>query len=305
VVSDASKSEQQAVRVQSVEVQPRVVESEPVVADDPKSEQQAVRVQGGEVKSVVAEVSKSGQQAVRVQSREVVSDASKSEQQAVRVQSGEVKPVGAQPAVRLDGEADVSNAAAAMSVSHSRSEKVSVEEVDHESEQEFDSIPLTTGLVNEAVVVKTVEKQTAAPVNVHGAEVVQQVVSQMKVKIKSGNTSMRLQLNPKDLGGIEVQMVKSAEGVSVTFFAEQASTGHLLETQMNQLRQSLKDAGVQLTGLNVGQQDQPKQEGGFFRQDRYFGQDFQRSVPRTGMIGKEMERTEEVVRSATEIDYLI
>lgn len=85
----------------------------------------------------------------------------------------------------------------------------------------------------------------------------------MKVRMKGGATSMRLLLNPKELGEIEVQMVRNTQGVSVTFIAEQANTGKMLEIQINQLRQSLKDAVVQLTDLNFSQHDQPKQEGGF------------------------------------------
>jgi flagellar hook-length control protein FliK len=116
---------------------------------------------------------------------------------------------------------------------------------------------------------------------------------------------MRLQLNPKDLGGIEVRMVKSAEGVQVTFFAEQASTEHLLETQMNQLRQSLKDVGVELTGLNVSQHDQPKQEGGFLQQGAYFGSNFQRNPSQAESVAAEVSRPEPLVRSASEVDYWI
>ena len=78
---------------------------------------------------------------------------------------------------------------------------------------------------------------------------------------------MRLQLNPKELGGIEVDMVSSPQGLHVTFFAEQASTGRLLETQLNQLRDSLVDSGVQLSGLNIGQHNTQGQKGGGFSQE--------------------------------------
>ena len=108
--------------------------------------------------------------------------------------------------------------------------------------------------------------------NTQAGDVVQQIMRQMSVTLQSGPTSMRLQLNPKELGAIDVQMVKNAQGVSVTFFAEQASTGRLLETQMNQLRQSLIDSGVQLSSLNIGQHGQPGQQGGSFRQASQFAE---------------------------------
>jgi flagellar hook-length control protein FliK len=184
-------------------------------------------------------------------------------------------------------------------------EKTPVVEIYQESKQDSDPIVVINGSVNETVVVKAAEKWSATQVNVQASEVVQQIMSQMKVKIKSEATSMHLQLNPKELGVIEVQMTRNAEGVSVTFFAEQASTGKLLETQINQLRQSLKDAGVQLTGLNISQHDQPKQEGGFLKQGSYFGQYFQRSAPQIETVNKERERLERIGRSSTEVDYLI
>jgi flagellar hook-length control protein FliK len=159
--------------------------------------------------------------------------------------------------------------------------------------------------IKEAGEVKTAEKLTTSQVNIQSLEVVQQIMSQMKVRIKSGASSMRLQLNPKELGGIEVQMIRNTEGVSVTFFAEHASTGHLLETQMNQLRQSLKDAGVQLTGLNISQQNQPKQEGGFFKQRPFLGQYFQDDSPQIEIANKDGEHRERIGGSLNEIDYLI
>jgi flagellar hook-length control protein FliK len=165
----------------------------------------------------------------------------------------------------------------------------------------LDAMAVTTAPTIETVAVKTVETQ----VNIQAAEVIQQIMGQMKVKIKSGATSMSLQLNPKELGKIDVQMIRNAEGVSVTFFAEHESTGKLLESQMNQLLQSLKDTGVQITGLNVSQQDQPKQEGGFFKQDQHFGQYFQRSATQSETANKESERPERIGRSSSEVDYLI
>jgi len=174
-----------------------------------------------------------------------------------------------------------------------------------ETGQESEPIAITTDPVHETGMVKIAEKNTAPQVNVKAAEVIQQIMHQMKARIKSGATSMRLQLNPMELGGIEVQMTRNAEGVSVTFFAEQASTGHLLETQMNQLRQSLKDAGVQLTGLNISQHDQPKQEGGFFKGHSYSNQYFQSSAPQTETANKERERQERIGGSLNEVDYLI
>jgi flagellar hook-length control protein FliK len=115
-------------------------------------------------------------------------------------------------------------------------------------------------------------KWSTPQINTQAGEVVQQVMRQMSATLQSGPSSMRLHLNPKELGVIDVQMIQSAQGVSVTFFAEQASTGRLLETQMNQLRQSLTDSGIQLSNLNIGQHGQPGQQGGSSKQGLPFAQ---------------------------------
>jgi len=136
-------------------------------------------------------------------------------------------------------------------------------------------------------------------------ELIEQIISQVKPRFKNGETSMRLKLVPEDLGAIEIQMTSNERGVSLNFVTEQAATAQTLEAQSGQLRQSLKDAGFQLTDLNISQQNQPKQEGGFFRQDRQFVQSPRRSVPQSGTAKVEMMRPQRMIGSTHEIDYLI
>jgi hypothetical protein len=136
-------------------------------------------------------------------------------------------------------------------------------------------------------------------------ELVEQIISQVKPRFKNGETSMRLKLVPEDLGAIEIQMTSNELGVSLHFVTEQAATAQTLESQSGQLRQSLKEAGFQLTDLNISQQNQPKQEGGFFRQDRQFVQSPRRSVPQVGAEKVERTRPQRMIGSTHEIDYLV
>ena len=165
------------------------------------------------------------------------------------------------------------------------------------------TIAAATG--TETPLVKEAGNFSIADVNVQTSEVIQQIMSQMKVRMKGGATSMRLLLNQKELGEIEVQMVRNTQGVSVTFIAEQANTGKMLEIQINQLRQSLKDAGVQLTDLNFSQHDQPKQEGGFLKQSPQFSQYLPASTPQTEIMNKVPERPGRIDGLSNEVDYLI
>ncbi len=116
---------------------------------------------------------------------------------------------------------------------------------------------------------------------------------------------MHLKLVPEDLGAIEIQMTSNERGVSLNFVTEQAATAQTLESQSGQLRQSLKEAGFQLTDLNISQQNQPRQEGGFFKQDRQFVQSPRRSVPQSGTEKVERTRPQRIIGSTHEIDYLV
>lgn len=90
--------------------------------------------------------------------------------------------------------------------------------------------------------------------------VMMQMVSSIQSSVQQGQSSLRLQLQPQELGSIDVRLVSSSQGVAVTVFADQASTGRLLEMQIDQLRAALQDAGVQVSHLNVFQQNQPHHE---------------------------------------------
>jgi hypothetical protein len=155
---------------------------------------------------------------------------------------------------------------------------------------------------NEKGIADVVKKSSAAQVDPMTREVVEQITSQMKARIQGGETSISMKLNPEKLGVIEVQMTHSAQGISVSFITEQASTGQLLESQVSQLRQSLKDAGVQLANLNISQHGQSNQEGGGFRQSQQFVQTSRRDVPLAEADeGIQPQR----VGLTSEIDYLV
>jgi flagellar hook-length control protein FliK len=172
-----------------------------------------------------------------------------------------------------------------------------------ELNQRPDAVVAANGPGREAQAVEFNGKMPVRPFHAQAAQVAQQVVRQMKVNLKSGATSMHLQLNPKELGAIEVDMVSSSQGVQVTFFAEQASTGRLLETQLNQLRDSLIDSGVQLSGLNIGNNNTQGQKGGLFGQDTNFAPFTQQSLVENEV--DEVPKMERNIRQASEVDYRI
>jgi flagellar hook-length control protein FliK len=84
--------------------------------------------------------------------------------------------------------------------------------------------------------------------------VIEQIQKGIENSVRQGQSSIRLQLSPQELGNIQIHLISNAHGISVTVTAEHQGTSQLLEAQLNQLRQSLSDAGVQLSNLNINQQ---------------------------------------------------
>lgn len=178
--------------------------------------------------------------------------------------------------------------------------KASAKEIEKES---LEPAPALTAVEKNLTSEKMVERSSNDKIDPANMDVVGQITSQMKTRVKSGETSIRIRLNPEELGAIEVQMTHTSQGVSVSFLTEQTGTSQLLESQANQLRQSLKDAGVQLTNLNISQQHQPTHEGGGFKQSQQFVQNPRREAPQPAPVSEQARPQR--IGSTGEIDYLV
>ena len=91
----------------------------------------------------------------------------------------------------------------------------------------------------------------------HNSGLIRQVSQNIEVLVKTGQPSLKIHLQPNDLqitdlGKIDLHLTSTADGMQVSITAERPVTGLLLERHLNELRQSLSDAGVQLSGLSVG-----------------------------------------------------
>jgi flagellar hook-length control protein FliK len=212
-------------------------------------------------------------------------------------------PVPSQPGVSVKAKPEMENLETRQI--DSTDEKPRPVEKQSKLNQTPDVTVAATDPGKEAAVSESSGKMPLHEANVQATEIVQQVIRQMNVKIKNGPSSMHLQLNPKDLGAIDVEMVNSSQGVHVTFFAEQAGTGKLLESQLTQLRDSLVDSGVQLSGLNISQHNQSGQKGGSFNQENNFARYPEREFTQTETNHKETARTEKIVGQTSEVDYRI
>lgn len=99
-------------------------------------------------------------------------------------------------------------------------------------------------------------------------EVITQVANQIDQMVKTNRSSVRLQLYPEELGHIDLRIVTTKDGISVTMLTEKASTQQVLKSDMDVLKQNIEQAGIQLTNLNINQgQNSNKQQAFDHRQN--------------------------------------
>ena len=92
-------------------------------------------------------------------------------------------------------------------------------------------------------------------------EVINQVANQVDQMVKTNRSFLRIQLNPEELGHIDLRIVTTKDGISVTMVTEKASTQQVLKSDMDALRQNIEQAGIQLSNLNINQgQNSNKQQ---------------------------------------------
>lgn len=151
-----------------------------------------------------------------------------------------------------------------------------------------------------------INKEIAQKLDTQAASVAQQIQESLEATIRQGKTSLRIQLSPQELGAIDIRLVSSVHGVNLTVFTEQANTGRLLEAQINQLRQSLSEAGVQINNLNIQQNQSGQTQQGFGHQQGAQPQANRfRHTPE--QAGKEIidASTGRIVRTERGVDYRV
>jgi len=103
---------------------------------------------------------------------------------------------------------------------------------------------------------RTTGIEPARTAEAHQAAFLPQVEESISSMIKSRQTAMQIQLHPEDLGRIQIRLVQDDQGLRVAMRAEQQDTSRLLEQHLHTLQKSLADAGIQLSGFDIGSRSQ-------------------------------------------------
>jgi flagellar hook-length control protein FliK len=87
--------------------------------------------------------------------------------------------------------------------------------------------------------------------SVDAQDIIDQIVEQTKVILKSDTTSIEMQLNPENLGKIFLNISSKEGTVSAQLFAQNEAVRAALETQIATLTENLNQAGVKVDAIEV------------------------------------------------------
>jgi flagellar hook-length control protein FliK len=108
--------------------------------------------------------------------------------------------------------------------------------------------------------------------------ILNQISDKLKTTMDAGKDTVKIQMQPENMGKVDVRIVRGSDGVQFYFTADTLSTSRALQASLNQLHQSLMDAGVKVGNMSVSYQGQPGQQNNQGQSQRknvfsFFGQD--------------------------------
>lgn len=140
-----------------------------------------------------------------------------------------------------------------MSVKTNLSEESSTESSDDTNDQSFNNLQNGNNVVGSRQ--NVVETMTQAlgnsQTNVNAENILRQITDAIKVNISQETTSMELQLNPENLGKINLQVVAKNGVITAHLAAENEAVKAALENQVVQLRENFNNQGIKVEAIEV------------------------------------------------------
>lgn len=91
--------------------------------------------------------------------------------------------------------------------------------------------------------------------NVNTQEVIEQIVSSVKVELNDDKSTMMIQLRPEHLGKLSFSLTSENGVITANFMAENPAVKELIEANLAQLRVSLQEQGIDVDKLEVNVAD--------------------------------------------------
>lgn len=95
-------------------------------------------------------------------------------------------------------------------------------------------------------------------------EIISQITEQLKVEVKADTTELRLTLKPESLGEVSMRILTQNGVVTAQFFAENQRVKEIIESQLNDLKNSLQEKGIEVAEMAafVGQDPSNRNSAG-------------------------------------------
>lgn len=130
--------------------------------------------------------------------------------------------------------------------------------------KQSNSTPIVEQAMNPVSVAKvqfTETIQDKVQVTQQMQEIFEQVVEQVKVTVTADTSAMEMQLNPENLGKVNLSVVAKEGHITAQFVTENEVTRQALESQIQQLRETLCEQGLKVDKVEVSVSDFSFQNG--------------------------------------------
>ena len=106
-------------------------------------------------------------------------------------------------------------------------------------------------LQNRVTVNETGFTQSTTAYTSNTQEIMDQILSNIKIRITPNVDSLEMQLHPQSLGTVHVQLTNHAGEITALFHVQNEAVKTAVETQMLQLKEALNDQGVKVEAVEV------------------------------------------------------
>ena len=130
--------------------------------------------------------------------------------------------------------------------------------------QQSTNTPIMEQIMNQVSNVKVQVAETIqdkVQVTQQMQEIFEQVVEQVKVTVTADTSEMAIQLNPEHLGKVNLSVVAKEGHITAQFVTENEVARQALESQIQQLRDTLGEQGLKVDKVEVSVSDFSFQEG--------------------------------------------
>ncbi|MHC1782835.1 MAG: flagellar hook-length control protein FliK [Anaerolineaceae bacterium] len=121
-----------------------------------------------------------------------------------------------------------------------------------ETVDKVETAPATTA--SENISTKVSLDLTTTTAESRPAQLAQHLSAEIATAAATGKNSIHIQIQPENMGRIDVRLVSNSDGMQVILTTDSASTGKLLDDNLSQLQKSLSNAGLNISGLSVNSQ---------------------------------------------------